>query len=854
MNALQCRYLAFVAVFCSPVLIAWQSTPQALQASGIARLERFRDQARRTGYQQSMLAEVQLAAVDLEASYRGFLAASNPAQAAWSLVRLADCERQSGAVISSGQTQTGDPRVDALLRRARGHYAEAVVLARETGSAGYLVKALLGLTLLDDQAHDYGSANARVTEAMRAAGSCPNQDCVLDALGSKVDVELDRGELFSAASHVNGLLALAKRSSDSSQSYYAYFDRASVYRKMTEGCAYNFQKSVDVCFRLFDLAKADMTQARDIAARSGFSYLANVAAGELSQLDVLRNMAQSFNSIATKTSATVRFEAKTPKDVLVTENLTAGQFSPQELEPLKAVLQAAGSSMPGSLGTYIQAEMADMQGRPDMALEGYLSAIRTMEEERQKLGEDSARSSFMDDKISIYERPVLLLLQKKRYAEAFELLDRSRARATADLLATRSLGLSKPVERKLFATVALKRAEITSLQTHFFNATLSSDSSPSDDPETVAKQQAHLAELEADYEQFLRRIAREAPHAQDVAASRPVTLDTLQNALRQDSADLLYYHLIDSAVILMHIGPNSFHVRNIFLPRYELMSKVAALRDSMRKKGVPFREDVSSQLFLYLVQPALGWLSTDRLIIIPQADLQSFPFQAFRDPADGSFLGERFQITYAPSASILLQLNKQPNLAGGTLLAASDPSLPGAPDEVKSLARLYPVRSKVLTDSLIRKADLKQWAGSYDILHLAVHGEFDSEEPLLSSVRLANGAGEDGNLTAAEMFGLPLEKTRIVTLSACETGRVRTTRSNEIQGIQQALLFAGAQSLLVSAWKVDSDATSLWMQTFYREAQTKTPAEAARQAVRTVRRDPRYNHPFYWAPFLLVAR
>ena len=85
-------------------------------------------------------------------------------------------------------------------------------------------------------------------------------------------------------------------------------------------------------------------------------------------------------------------------------------------------------------------------------------------------------------------------------------------------------------------------------------------------------------------------------------------------------------------------------------------------------------------------------------------------------------------------------------------------------------------------------------------------------------------------------------------------GRVRTTRSNEIQGIQQALLFAGAQSLLVSAWKVDSDATSLWMQTFYREAQTKTPAEAARQAVRTVRRDPRYNHPFYWAPFLLVAR
>src|SRR5262249_39551178 len=101
---------------------------------------------------------------------------------------------------------------------------------------------------------------------------------------------------------------------------------------------------------------------------------------------------------------------------------------------------------------------------------------------------------------------------------------------------------------------------------------------------------------------------------------------------------------------------------------------------------------------------------------------------------------------------------------------------------------------------------------------------------------------------------LALDNVELVTLSACESGRIRTTRSNDIQGIQQALLFAGAQSLLVSAWKVDSAATSLWMQTFYREAQTKPPAEAAREAIRRLRADAKYNHPFYWAPFLLIAR
>jgi CHAT domain-containing protein len=250
----------------------------------------------------------------------------------------------------------------------------------------------------------------------------------------------------------------------------------------------------------------------------------------------------------------------------------------------------------------------------------------------------------------------------------------------------------------------------------------------------------------------------------------------------------------------------------------------------------------------------LGWLSTDRLIFIPQGELQSLPFQAFQDPATGGFLGERFQVTYAPNASILLRLRKQRNLAGASLLAAGDPSLPGAAQEVRTLARLYPSRRRIVTDSLIRKADFKQWAGSYDILHLAVHGEFDSEEPLLSRVKLAGPAGEAAYLTAAEMFGLSLENTRLAALSACETGRVRATRSNEIQGIVQALLYAGAQSLLLSAWEVDSDSTSLWMQTFYREAQTKTPAEAARQAIRAVRGRPEYRHPFYWAPFLLIAR
>ncbi len=849
--------VALVLIVLPSVLGAEQNSPEALQARGIERLDHFRDEVRQSGMRLSQLSELDIAASELALSYRGFAAASNLSQAAWSLVRLADCERQAALVsrvTSTTQAPAGGQRAEALAASARDHYKEAAALARKTGTSLYLVKALTGLALVyETQYHDYGSASPLVTEAMRAASSCPDpQGCRREALEAKVELETGRGELFSAASHVNGLLSLLKHGSDANMEYRAYADRADIYYRLADGCSDSFEKSPEVCYRLFDLGKADWVKAWDIARQAGFHFLASVAEGQISDLGVLRSLTERYNSHAQVPANT--FNPKVPKDVLATEIPPLGQIPPSLVQTIKALKEAAGPALPGALATYVQASMDDMQGRPDIALEGYLRAIHTVEEDRQKVSEDSARSSFLDDKVAFYDRPILMLLRNKRYAEAFDLLESTRARVTAELLSTKSVRLSNRVDRRLFAALALQRAEITSLQTRFFNGIFSPETSGQDDPDAVASEQTRLAGLEEDYQQRLLHIAGEVPRAQNVAVSPPASLAAVQSALRHDAAELLYYHLLDWAVILVHIGPDSVGVRDVFLPRYELKTKVAGLVDSMRKRDAPFRDDLAKELFLFLIQPAIQWLRTDRLIVIPQGDLDTLPFQALEDPADGTFVGERFQITYTPSASILLQLKKQGNLADDSLLAAADPSLPGSPQEVKTLASLYPVRQKVLTDSLVRKADLLQWAARYDILHLAVHGEFDAEEPLLSRVELAPRPGLEGDLTAAEMFGLPLGKARLVTLSACETGRVRTTRANEIQGIQQALLFAGAQSLLVSAWKVDSESSSLWMQIFYREAQTKTLAEAEREAIRGLRRDPRFSHPHHWAPFLLIAR
>lgn len=845
--------LALAAIVGWSAIAEGQTSPEAQQAQGIQRLEAVLSQVRSGGIPPSILNDLAAAANDLSLSAQGFAAQSNGPQTAWSLVRLADCERMGSLALtlsSTASAPTVSQNAERLLSSAQTHYAQAATLAEKSGSCVYLVKAFVGLAIIGSTRHDFGSADAAATQALRAALPCSGrQECYLDALQTKVDIETSRGELFAAASHVNGLLSLLKDSSDAHLKYQAYSDRAGIYYSFADGCSDTFEKSPEECYRLFDLSRADYVTAQQIADQAGYSYLARTAQQMTQQVDVLRNLTQQYNSH--QGIPKDAFDPKTPKDVLATEIPPLGQPSPHQTTQIETLYKAAGPSIPGALTTYVQASMADIQGRPDEALQGYLRAIQMVEADRQKLSDDSARASFLDDKAGLYDRPIMMLLREKRYPEAFSLIEGSRARVTLDLLSTGSVRLVRPLDRQQFAALAQQRAQITLRQTQFVNDILYPQLSDKN-ADTVAKAQTDLSDMEADYEQKLLRVAHQAPSEQNIETSQPASLGALQNALRSDPADVLYYYVRDTAVVLIHIGPDSFDVRNVFLPRFELTAKVKSLLDSMRKQGTAFREDLSRELFLYLLQPALQWLHTDRIIVIPQADLVNLPFQALEDPSDGAFAGERFKITYAPSASILLKLTKQNDMAGESLLAAADPSLPGAPKEVNTLARFYP-GGRVLADSLIQKAAFEHWAGSYQIIHLAVHGEFNSQEPLLSYVRLA-GPDQSGELVAAEMFGLPLQKARLVTLSACETGRVRVTRANEIQGIQQALLFAGAQALLVSAWKVESEPTSQWMQFFYSEAQTKPVPEAAREAIRKMRGNPDFRSPHYWAPFLLIAR
>jgi CHAT domain-containing protein len=134
-----------------------------------------------------------------------------------------------------------------------------------------------------------------------------------------------------------------------------------------------------------------------------------------------------------------------------------------------------------------------------------------------------------------------------------------------------------------------------------------------------------------------------------------------------------------------------------------------------------------------------------------------------------------------------------------------------------------------------------------DVLHLACHGYFRPDNPLFSSLRLA-----DGWLTVRDAYDLDLS-CDLVTLSACETGVSAIAPGDELIGLARGFFSAGAPALLVSLWRVDDHITADMMASFYKQLREGDgPAAALRHAQRELLE--RHPHPFFWSPFVLLGR
>lgn len=495
----------------------------------------------------------------------------------------------------------------------------------------------------------------------------------------------------------------------------------------------------------------------------------------------------------------------------------------------------------------------------DRAEQHFRHAVELIETLRAPLPAEEFRTAFVQDKLTPYAELVRLCITDTadRTTEALGYVERSRSRALLDLLAGVFPIRSEPrddFEARLAAQITELREQLNWL---YSQISRSGEGDTGRGTDAVSELYATVRQREGDLSTLIRRFQQRGA---DLAVAPADSFDVaqLQRDLGPDTIlieyftldnELLAFVVTDSAVeVVREVGD----VSQIEAALAQFHFQIESLRYGKRRLGSHLDQLTSRTrqhlhtLYGQLLAPIEPLLGTHRLVVVPHRELYYVPFHALYDGT--AYVVERREVCYAPSASILHHCLTRPPTAlqRAVLVGVPDDGTPHVRDEVHALAQLFP-DCVTLLDEQASVAAVRQHAATAGILHLACHGQFRPDNPLFSSLRLA-----DGWLTVRDTYDFDLS-CGLVVLSACETGRSAVSPGDEIIGLARGFFSAGAPTLLVSLWTVDDEATRDLMTGFYRRLRAgATPAAALRHAQRELMRE--QPHPYYWSPFMVLGR
>ena len=527
---------------------------------------------------------------------------------------------------------------------------------------------------------------------------------------------------------------------------------------------------------------------------------------------------------------------------------------------------------------------------PGPARAAFEESIAAIEDARGHLAADDAgATAFLADKTDAYQGMVALLVQEDRPLEALAMAERAKARVLVDILNSPKLdpaGAMTPDERE----AARRHTEEIAALNRQIAATRAAN------PPTPA---ASLAELDGKLA-AARRARDDAEedffiaHPELRVRRPPQGHGALSNAaLGRLVADgrtvLLEYAVADDETFLFTVAkaqdgtpdtPPIVRVQRLPLDRATLLTRTEGFRAALAERSLQWQADARA-LGKDLLDPVRATCAdAARLIVVADGPLWELPFQALLTGDDDApappprTLWESCAVSFAPSLTFLALTPAVPPAGPARLLAVGNPALanpaagslladdeirplPNAERQVRALADLYGAkRSKLLVGAEAHEDAFKALAGGCDVIHFATHGFLNDTAPAYSRLLMAQtdlAPDEDGFLEAWEWLPLRLH-ARLAVLSACETARGRVGEGEGLIGLSWAILRAGCPAVVVSQWKVDNTSTTDLMIAFHQRLLAgDDPAEALRAAGLALARNPRYRHPFYWAPFVLVG-
>jgi CHAT domain-containing protein/tetratricopeptide (TPR) repeat protein len=415
------------------------------------------------------------------------------------------------------------------------------------------------------------------------------------------------------------------------------------------------------------------------------------------------------------------------------------------------------------------------------------------------------------------------------------------------------------------------------------------------------------------------------PRYAEIRYPRPSNVEEIQRVLRDEELLIEFFLGRDTSHVWL-VSRHSFE--QVSLPPRETIESEARsflrlLRDyNLLGPDATYYVPPAERLSELLIGPLEMGPDIARIVVAPHGILCYLPFEALlttkspssfgpsgddarasahepesrRNFASLPYLIEDVDVEYTPSASVFVRLSEESGSGAGSargagLLLVGDPlrhssggqiffrsiasdslsPLPHAGSELERLAtsfgkeRAVFLRGERATHSALREAARE---GPYRVVHFATHGIFKEERPRFSGLLLTRdpSGGDDGFLTAGEVFGLELPCEQVV-LSACSSALGERITGEGIVGLTRAFLFAGARSVVSALWEVADEHTAEFMASYYdtffeerargragalADAKRKT-IERARESLKKTGGAIDLAHPYFWAGFVLTG-
>ena len=521
--------------------------------------------------------------------------------------------------------------------------------------------------------------------------------------------------------------------------------------------------------------------------------------------------------------------------------------------------ESAGSPALGYQAHFVMGLIEEALGDTDAAYQEYLKARERLEGLRSQLHADEMKIAFLKDKLAVYESLVGLCLGRGAGGcspeTAFGYIEEAKSRSLADLIAFRArhIPATRETRRVMVEQVGALRDQLNAYTSSI--RLLEGRTANRSDGQLENLRRA-ARDCERQLLEAISTARTEDPEYASLQGGGAVGVEEIRSAIPADAALIQFYRVRDvfyacvlsaKELKMTPLGSASELRRSLQLLRFQL-SKFRLGADYVRTFEHKLLEASRFHLREFhrqLMAPLLGELDVEHLIVAPYEFLHYLPFQALYD-GEG-YLGDRFRISYTPSGSVYyLCASKASNDRGGALvLGIPDESAPYILDEVRAVAAALP-GAETLIGPEATHAALREKGPHCSILHIATHGWFRQDNPMFSSINLG-----DSQLNLFDLYQLSLP-AELVTLSGCGTGLNVVVGGDELLGLKRGLLYAGAQSLLLTLWDVNDKSTAEFMKQFYERLQAgANKARAVQEAMAAVR--DAYPHPFYWAPFTLVG-